>query len=94
MSISFNTNTIGGLCNLALVNGKSAAETLAIAKSVYPTGSTTLKCIYYYASKLRGAGYKVAGFGTAREINETALAKAMKDLKPIEQPKAKIRKRA
>jgi hypothetical protein len=46
-----NTSTIGGLANTLLENGYGAEETLAAVLRVFPAAQTTMKCIYYYASK-------------------------------------------
>jgi hypothetical protein len=45
--------TIGKFATMCLEKGKSAQETLELVKRVYPTCNTSIKCIYYYASKAK-----------------------------------------
>jgi hypothetical protein len=45
--------TIGQFATLALQKGKTAQETLALVKQVFPGCNTSIKCIYYYASKAK-----------------------------------------
>lgn len=45
--------TIGTFATLCLQKGKTATETLAMVKQVFPQANTSMKCIYYYASKAK-----------------------------------------
>lgn len=67
--------TIGQFATTCLQKGKSAKETLELVKKVFPNSNTSMKCIYYYASK---AKVKLA---KAQVVNEDALKAAMKELK-------------
>lgn len=44
---------IGQFATKALLAGKTAQETLDLVKKVFPESKTTMKCIYYYASKAK-----------------------------------------
>lgn len=67
--------TIGQFATLCLTKGKSAQETLTMVKQVYPGCNTSIKCIYYYASK---AKIKLAKHSTA---DAKQLEQALKMLK-------------
>lgn len=54
--------TIGKLATLALQQGKSAKDTLDMVKRVFPGCNTTMKSIYFYASK---AGVRLAKHSVA-----------------------------
>lgn len=45
--------TIGGIATDLLKSGKGAQETLEIVQRVFPGCKTTIKCIYFYASKAK-----------------------------------------
>lgn len=45
--------TIGQFATQSLKAGKSAKETLELVKRVFPGCNTSMKCIYYYASKAK-----------------------------------------
>lgn len=66
--------TIGHFATKALEAGKSAKETLELVQRVFPGCKTTMKCIYYYASK---AKIKLAKSATA-DLDE--LEKALEEL--------------
>lgn len=67
--------TIGQFATLALTKGKSAQETLALVKQVFPQANTSIKCIYYYASKAKIKLAKTA------VVDEKKMAEALKMLK-------------
>jgi hypothetical protein len=66
--------TIGKFATACLLKGKSAKETLELVHKVFPKSQTTMKCIYYYASK---AKIKLA---RAVEVDEVELKAAMEEL--------------
>lgn len=66
--------TIGTFATQALKAGKSAQETLALVKKVFPKSQTSIKCIYYYASKAQVRLKK------AQEINQAELEKALESM--------------
>lgn len=66
--------TIGKFATQCLEAGKSAKETLALVKKVFKDSNTTIKCIYYYASK---AGIKLA---KQSQADPKALEAALKSL--------------
>jgi hypothetical protein len=66
--------TIGGFATLCLEKGKTAKETLALVKRVFPDAKTTMKCIYFYASKAGIALAKTAA------VDDKQLKAAMKEL--------------
>jgi hypothetical protein len=66
---------IGQLSKELLLSGMSNQEVLSTIKTVFPDCKTTLKCIYYYSSKLglkRNSGSKP---------DETELQKVLSSLK-------------
>lgn len=67
--------TIGQFATQCLSKGKTAQETLALVKKVFPQSQTSIKCIYYYASK---AKIKLA---KAQVVDNDALKAALKELK-------------
>lgn len=67
--------TIEQFCVKMLQAGKSAKETLALAKGVFPNSNTSIKCIYYYSSKY-GIGLK-----KAQVIDDKALKAALASIK-------------
>lgn len=67
--------TIGKFATQCLRSGKSAKETLALVKKVYKDSNTSIKCIYYYASK---AGVKLA---KQSQADPKALKEALAGLK-------------
>lgn len=67
--------TIGNIATQLLKSGKSAEETLQAVKRVFPECQTTMKCIYYYASK---AGIQLR---KASVVDAKALAEVLKDIK-------------
>lgn len=66
--------TIGTFATTCLQKGKSAKETLEMVKKVFPNSNTSMKCIYYYASK---AKIKLA---KAQVVDDKELKAAMKML--------------
>lgn len=66
--------TIGEFATLNLQKGKSAQETLAAVKAVFPSCSTTIKCIYFYASKAK------IGLAKKSTADPVALKAALKAL--------------
>lgn len=71
---------IGTLATKALVAGKSATETLELVKQVFPGCQTTMKGIYYYASKAK------VNLSKKSTADPDALAKALKMLETLEAP--------
>ena len=67
--------TIGKFAEQCLRAGKSAKETLAMVKKVFPECKTTMKCVYYYASK---AGIKLT---KSAVVDQKQLEAALKQLK-------------
>jgi len=67
--------TIGQFATKALQSGKGAKDTLELIHKVFPNSNTSIKCIYYYASK---AKIKLA---KAQVVDEKAMKEALKDLK-------------
>lgn len=65
---------IGQFATQALQAGRSAKETLELVKRVFPESKTTMKCVYYYASK---AKIKLAKTAVA---DEKELKKALASL--------------
>lgn len=51
MTQSTSSPTIESIAVKLLKSGKSAKETLALVKKVFPKCQTSIKCIYYYSSK-------------------------------------------
>lgn len=66
--------TIGTFATTCLTKGKSAKETLELVKKVFPNSNTSMKCIYYYASKAKIKLAKVA------VVDEKELKMALKEL--------------
>ena len=77
-----NKVTIGGIATRLLKAGKSAEETLAAVKRVFPEAQTTKKCIYFYASQ---AGIQLR---RAAVVDEKALKALMQELAPKTAQKA------
>lgn len=67
--------TIGQFATLSLQKGKSAQETLDLVKAVFPNCSTSIKCIYYYASKAK------IGLKKAQVVDDVKMKEALKMLK-------------
>jgi hypothetical protein len=65
---------IGQFATACLTKGKSAKDTLAMVQRVFPESKTTMKCIYYYASK---AKIKLA---KSAVVDPKELKKAMAEL--------------
>lgn len=63
--------TIGTFATQALKAGKSAQDTLALVKKVFPNSQTSIKCIYFYASKAQLKLKKT------QEVNQEELEKAL-----------------
>lgn len=74
------TMTIGQFSEECLLGGKNAQETLDLVKKVFPNSQTSLKCIYYYSSKLHKEG-KFGGLKKTQVVNEEEMKKALKSLK-------------
>lgn len=72
--------TIGNLIQQLLVSGKSATETLETVRRVFPNCQTSLKCVYYYSSKLRKAN-KFDGLKKEQVIDSAELARALESIK-------------
>ena len=66
--------TIGQFATLCLQKGKSAQDTLDLVKKVYPSCNTSIKCIYYYASKAK------IKLGHKAEVDKKAMQAALKEL--------------
>ncbi len=67
--------TIGGIATDLLKSGKSAQETLEIVQRVFPGCKTTIKCIYYYASKAKVA------LQPKQNVDAAELKKALAEIK-------------
>lgn len=68
--------TIEGIAVQLLKSGKSAKETLAAVKRVFPKASTTIKCIYFYSSKHK------LGLQRGAEVDEAALKAVLAEIAP------------
>lgn len=68
------TYNIGQFATKALLAGKNAEDTLALVKECFPGCKTTIKCIYYYASKAKMSLRKSAA------VNEEAMLRALASL--------------
>ena len=73
--MSRNTPTIiGEIARAYIVTGHSDEETLKVVKRTYPNSKTSLACIRYYRSQLRGEGHPVPTSGEAKKIFRLPLA--------------------
>lgn len=68
--------TIGSLATQLLQSGKSSQDTLTTVLRVFPEAKTTMKCIYFYASK---AGIKL---GHSQVIDQVELDRVLAELNP------------
>lgn len=77
---------IGQFATLCLEKGKTAQETLDMVKQVFPNCTTTLKGIYFYASKAK------IRLGRQAEVDKAAANRALVALgvkeKRVRKPKA------
>jgi hypothetical protein len=70
-----NTPTIiGEVARAYIITGHSDEETLKVVKRTYPDSKTSLACIRYYRSQLRGEGHPVPTSSEARKIFRLPLA--------------------
>lgn len=73
--MSRNTPTIiGEIARAYIVTGHSDEETLKVVKRTYPNSKTSLACIRYYRSQLRGEGHPVPTSSEARKVFRLPLA--------------------
>ena len=66
--------TIGQFATQMLQGGKTAQETLALVKKVFPNSQTTIKCIYFYASKAK------VGLKKTQVVDADALKAALESI--------------